>query len=95
MMNIRMFIEICLLLLIFSVMVIREIKRAHKRKTEVINRINHKIIAALIRHGGKMNRQRMNMYLGLPEPMIDKYIARIEKQGVIFRKKNGDIWLRE
>ncbi len=95
MMNIRMFIEICLLLIMLSVILIREIKRTYKRKTEVINQTNHKIVAVLIRHGGKMNRQRINMYLGLPEQMMDKYIARIEKQGVILRKENGDICLKE
>ncbi len=94
MMNIRMFIESCLLLIILSVILIREIKRRYEKKTEIINQMTHKIVAVLIRHGGKMNRQRINTYLGLPEQMMDEYIARIEKKGVILRKENGDICLK-
>ena len=95
MINHKEFIEICVSLLIVSMILIREYWLTYQKKTKAFNQLNQKIIATLIRHGGRMNRKRIGIYLNLPEQLVAVCIAKLEKKGVIYRQENDDVCLKE
>jgi uncharacterized membrane protein len=88
-------IEICVSLLIASTILIREYRLTYQKKTKAFNQLNQKIVATLIRHGGRMNRRRIGIYLNLPERVVAVCIAKLEKKGVIYRQENDDVCLKE
>lgn len=78
------------------IMVISEFKAINKKKSGIRSGINHKIIAVLIRHGGKMSCLGISNYLDLPNEIVSARIAEMEKKGVINRKgnNNDEIYLK-
>jgi hypothetical protein len=87
---------IVILLTVFFVILVRELKMRSKKEAEITESIEHTIIALLIRYGGKMNCKIMSRYFDASEGMIRAKIAEMEKKGIICQEGNdhNEIYLK-
>jgi DNA-binding MarR family transcriptional regulator len=88
MFNVQDSIVIILLLIGLFIILTKELKTILKKRSETKNTLNHKIIAVLIWHGGKMNCLKISKYLDLPKETIVARIKEMEKKGVISTKED-------
>jgi len=89
-------IIILIILIGLLIILIREFQSMGKQSARLLNRTNHKIIAVLIRHGGKMSHWRICSYLDLPSETVTARLAEMERRGIIYRngEDNDDIYLK-
>ncbi|HBE80177.1 MAG TPA: hypothetical protein DDW65_20700 [Firmicutes bacterium] len=90
------FFVIILLLIGLFIILSKELKTILKKRSEAKNIVDHKIIAVLIWHGGKMTCLKISKYLDLPKETIIARIKEMEKKGVISTKadEQDNIYLK-
>ncbi len=84
----RDFIVNIVILIELFIILYGEFKTAGDKRKKMKDNLNHKIIAVLIRHGGKMNCLAISQYLNLSMETVTARIEEMEKKKLISR--NGD-----
>ena len=84
----RDFIVNIVILIELFIILFGEFKTAGDKRKKMKDNLNHKIIAVLIRHGGKMNCLAISQYLNLSMETVTARIEEMGKKKLISR--NGD-----